>query len=382
MAIAPGRRDAILTHIRISQSTTAKEVYVTATPRQAGPASAQAERLLASVAEVLRREGVRPVQERFFGTEAGVRAAADARPAAYGDLADAVPPDLLTVPEGPTGPLAAVQVHAVQCDKPPAVLTDDGTPCGRMLHLDGVAYVTLSGLTAPEAGSNTDQARALFDKATRLLRRVGGGMKSVARTWLWLGDILRWYDAFNATRNRFFTESGLIDDTAGRTQLPASTGIGVGPAGEAVCALDVVAMIGPKASISYHHAAGMQESAFEYGSAFSRVARAGTPGGTSVYVSGTAAIDEAGLTCHADDAAAQIDMTLANVRACLKDMDCGDEEVVHAIAYSKTPEVQALFDGTYLPQLGWPCVSVLGDVCRDDLLFELEATACAGARSA
>jgi enamine deaminase RidA (YjgF/YER057c/UK114 family) len=350
-------------------------------PQQVRPAEEQAGMLFAAVADVLRREAAWPVQERVFGTEPAVRAGADARTAAYGDLADDVPPELLTVPEGPKGPLSAVQVHAIQSDERPAVVTDQDRPCGRMLTVGGVGYVVLSGLTAPEAGSNTDQARTLFEKATHLLRRIGGGMESVARTWLWLGDILAWYDAFNAVRNRFFTESGLIDDTSGRTRLPASTGIGVGPAGEAACALDVVAMVGPKASISYHHAAGMQESAYEYGSAFSRVAKAGTPGGTSVYVSGTAAIDEAGLTRHVDDAAGQIDMTLDNVRACLKDMKCGDEDVVHAIAYSKTPEIQALFDGEYLPRLGWPCISVLGDVCRDDLLFELEATACPSAET-
>ncbi len=354
---------------------------MTAQPHDARPAGRQAEILFAEVADVLRTQGAWPIQERLFGTEHAVRAAADARAAAYGDLADAVPPELLTVPEGPLGPLSAVQVHAVQSEERPAVLTEGGVPCGRMLNLGGVGYVNLSGLTAPEAGAPTDQARCIFEKATRLLRRLGGSMESVARTWLWLGDILAWYDAFNAVRNRFFTESGLIDDTSGRTRLPASTGIGVGPAGEAACALDVVAMVGPKASISYHHAAGMQESAYEYGSAFSRVAKAGTPGGTSVYVSGTAAIDEAGLTRHAGDAAAQITMTLDNVRACLKDMKCGDEDVVHAIAYSKTPEIQALFDGEYLPRLGWPCVSVLGDVCRDDLLFELEATACPAAET-
>jgi enamine deaminase RidA (YjgF/YER057c/UK114 family) len=356
-------------------------VFVTATPAQARPAAEQAATLLAEVAEVLKREGAWPVQERFFGTEPAVRAAAEAHATAYGDLADGVPPELLTVPEGPNGALSAVQVHAIQTDEQPAVLADNDRPCGRMLNLGNVAYVVLSGLTAPEAGSNTDQARTLFERASHLLRRVGGSMESVIRTWLWLGDILAWYDAFNTVRNQFFKEAGLIDGS-GRTRLPASTGIGVGPAGDAVCALDVVALIGPKASLSYYHAAGMQESAYEYGSAFSRVAKAATPGGTSVYVSGTAAIDEAGLTRHVGDAAAQIDMTLANVRAALKDMECSDADVVHAIAYSKTPEIQALFDREYAPALGWPCVSVLSDVCRDDLLFELEATACPAARTA
>ncbi|MEA3368196.1 MAG: hypothetical protein U9R68_08800 [Planctomycetota bacterium] len=320
------------------------------------------------------------MQERVFGTEQAVHAAADVRASVYGDLDDGVPPDLLSVPEGAHGPLSAVQVHAIQSEERPAVLTENDRPCGRMLGTGGVGYIVLSGLTAPEAGTNADQARAVFQKAANVLRRIGGSMESVARTWLWLSDILSWYDAFNSVRSRFFTESGLIDADSARTRLPASTGIGVGPAGAAACALDLIALIGPKASVSFYQAAGMQECAYEYGSAFSRVARADTPGGASVYVSGTAAIDEAGQTQHVGDAAGQIKMTLANVRAALRDMKCSDADVVHAIAYSKTPEIQALFDREYAHQLGWPCVSVLGDICRDDLLFEVEATAFAGAQ--
>jgi len=377
-----GRRAAILTSVRLSQSGTGKEVFVTVTPRSARPAGQQAETLFGGVAEVLRREGARPIQERVFGTEEAVRIAADARTVAYGDLDDGVPPALLRVPEGVQGPLGAIQVHAVQSQEPPAVLTENDGSCGRLLNTGSIGYVALSGLMAPEAGTNADQAGAVFEKAANLLRRIGGSMASVARTWLYLDDILSWYDALNAVRNRFFLNTGLIDPDAGKQRLPASTGIGVAPAGDAACALDLVAMVGPKASIAHYCAAGMQECAYEYGSAFSRVATAGTPGGTTVYVSGTAAIDEAGHTQYLGDAAGQIEMTLENVQAALRDHDCTDADVVYAIAYSKTPEVQARFDREYAPRLGWPCISVLGDVCRDELLFELEATACVGARSA
>lgn len=345
------------------------------------PPQEQAQTLLAEVAAVLRRHGARPLQERFFGTEEAVQQAAALRPAAYGDLDDGVPPNLLVVPEGPTGALAGIQVHAIATDETPTLLADGGQPCGRMLAAGGLGYVALSGITAPEVGDRTQQARAIYDKALRLLRPLGGTMRSVARTWLWLGDILAWYDAFNAVRNGFFTECGLIGPKARDTRLPASTGIGVGPAGEAGCALDVIAMVGPEAGIRYYRSAGMQQSAYNYGSAFSRMASAATPAGTCVYVSGTAAIDEAGATVHIGDIQGQVKMTVDNVRACLRDLECTDDDVVHAIAYSKTPEVQALFDAEYAARMPWPCVSVLSDVCRDDLLFEIEATACPGVAS-
>jgi len=379
---APRRRSAIVTHVRVKGSDNAAEVFVTAISETSRPADEQAELLYTAVADVLRRENARLLIERAFGTDDALSHAADARKAALADLDDGVPPVLLSVPEGPNGPLSAVQAHAIRTDEPCNILTEDNKPCGRILGANGLGYVALSGLTAPEAGANVDQAQAIFTRAANVLRRLGSSMQSVARTWLWLGNILDWYDDFNTARNQFFTECGLIDTSGTDRRLPASTGIGIGPTGPAACALDVVAMIGQEASVECYHAAGMQQCAYEYGSAFSRVSRAKTPAGASVYVSGTAAIDEAGVTVHVGDARGQIDMTVENVRACLRDMDCPDTEVVQAIAYSKTPEIQALFDREYAPRIPWPCISVISDVCRDDLLFEIEAMGCPGAKPA
>jgi enamine deaminase RidA (YjgF/YER057c/UK114 family) len=98
-----------------------------------------------------------------------------------------------------------------------------------------------------------------------------------------------------------------------------------------------------------------------------------------VYVSGTAAIDPSGATVHVGDAAGQIAVTVENVRAVFRDMGCGDSDVVQAIVYSKTPEVERVFLQQY-GKLGWPLVSVIADVCRDDLLFEVEAMGCPGAK--
>ena len=302
------------------------------------------------------------------------------RKAAYGDLDDGVPPVLLAVPEGPQGALSGVQIHAVCCDETPTVIRLDGRACGRSLNSGGLGYLALSGLVAPQAGANTDQARAVFKNAKSALHEAGIDIRSVARTWLWLQDILAWYDEFNGVRSGFFRECGIIEDGRHENQLPASTGIGVGPAGQAQVALDVIATTGQEASIEYFRAAGMQHPPFEYGSAFSRAATARTPGGKTVYISGTAAIDEAGITQHVGDPKGQVDMTVTNVRAALRDLGCTDADVVHAIVYSRTPEVQELFHRNWAG-LGWPSISVISDICRDDLLFEVEATASAGARA-
>jgi len=96
--------------------------------------------------------------------------------------------------------------------------------------------------------------------------------------------------------------------------------------------------------------------------------------GETLFISGTAAIDASGATVHAGDAAAQIEATLANVRAILDAAGCRDEDVLQAIAYCKTPDVEGVLNDRWA-DLPWPRVVAIADVCRDDLLFEIEATA-------
>ena len=156
--------------------------------------------------------------------------------------------------------------------------------------------------------------------------------------------------------------------------MPASTGIGLGPANEASCSMDLTAVLEPKGSIKYLQAGGKQQSAFEYGSAFSRASQAITPAGQTVFISGTASIDACGATTNIGDASAQIKATIENVRAVLKDMDCTDDEVVQVVAYCKTTEVEKAFN-SLKDKYNWPWVTVICDICRSDLLFEIEAAA-------
>jgi len=138
--------------------------------------------------------------------------------------------------------------------------------------------------------------------------------------------------------------------------------------------MDLMAVLEPTECTEYLQTTGKQHCAFEYGSAFSRAARSIMPAGDAVYVSGTASIDAEGATTHLGDAAGQIDATIENVRAVLKEMQCGDNDVVQVIAYCKTIEVEKVFN-TRRDSLDWPWITVICDICRPDLLFEIEAIA-------
>jgi enamine deaminase RidA (YjgF/YER057c/UK114 family) len=359
---------------RIIRSEEVLEGYITAAPSRNLSVKEQAGELFAGIRDALNAQNLRLLQERVFGTQDALRIARSIRTEVYGPLDDGLEPSWLLVPEGINGRIAGVQVHAVAGSRPPELLRLDNVPCGRVFRQPGKGgYMTLSNISALEQTQPVKQARLVFEKAESVLGQVDADMLLVPRTWMWLADILSWYEDFNAVRNQFFIERGLITNN-GPNRMPASTGIGVGPDNGAVCGMDLAAVLEPRGPIEYLDATGSQNSALDYGSAFSRASRAETPAGTTVFVSGTASIGPDGRTVHSDDAQAQVETTIENVRTVLRQMNCRDEQVVQATAYCKTVEVEKLFHEKWA-DLPWPNITAIADVCRPELLFEMELTA-------
>jgi enamine deaminase RidA (YjgF/YER057c/UK114 family) len=359
--------------IRGVESSEAAEIYISSTPRGDAPPQKQAQEIFSGIRKILRSKSASILHERVFAAGSVMEIIRSVRSKEYGDIDDGVAPSFLVGREGLCGPISGVQVHAVSGPRKPEVISLGRTLCGRIFRGQGRAYLTLSGISAPQAAQAAEQAQAILEKAEAALKQSGADFLLVPRTWMWLGDILSWYDDFNHVRNRFFTERGLIG-RGSRQSLPASTGIGLGPAFGGSCAMDLTAVLEPVYSIQFLEAVGKQQCAFDYGSAFSRASRAITPAGETVFVSGTASIDAAGATTNIGDALGQINTTIENVRAVLRDMHCADEDVVQVVAYCKTTDVEKIFDSSKA-SLAWPWVTVICDICRPDLLFEIEAAA-------
>jgi len=359
--------------IHSAESASAKEIYISATPGEAAQLYDQAREIFSGISDILRSKNAFILQERVFSTLAATETIRCARSEAYGELDDGVAPSFLVAAEGSTGPIAGVQVHAVSTENKPEVISLDQTACGRILRTPGCMLLTLSSISAPQAGNNTEQARVMMEMGESVLKQFGADFLSVPRTWMWLKNILSWYDDFNKVRNDFFTERGLIGDGT-RQSMPASTGIGLGPANGGHCAMDLVAVLEPADRTQYLQVTGKQHCALEYGSAFSRASKATMPAGQTVFVSGTASIDASGATTHIGDAAGQINATIENVRAVLTEMQTGEKDLVQVIAYCKTAEVEQVFN-SIKGNLDWPWITVICDICRPDLLFEIEAAA-------
>lgn len=358
------------------ESPEVTEIYITATPGDNGTLQDQAKEVFSAIRDELISQKAHLLQERIFGNRSAMEELLSIRSKFFSGIDDGITPSGLCGKDE-SAPLAGVQVHAVISENKPEVVSLDGKPCGRVIRLSDRAYLTLSDIradqTTQKGGDPSEQAKVMLEKSESILKQFGADFLSVPRTWMWLSDILSWYDDFNHVRNTFFTERGLIGQGS-RQSMPASTGIGLYPFDGSKCAMDLTAVLAPADSIKFLGAVGRQQCALEYGSAFSRASRSITPAGETVFVSGTASIDASGATTNVGDPLGQINTTIENVRAVLLDMKASDEDVVLIVAYCKTTEVQKVFDdlkGKY----PWPWVTVICDICRPDLLFEIEATA-------
>jgi enamine deaminase RidA (YjgF/YER057c/UK114 family) len=124
-------------------------------------------------------------------------------------------------------------------------------------------------------------------------------------------------------------------------------------------------------------ASPLQCPAIDYGSSFSRAVEVDQPGQRRLYVSGTASIAPGGATAYVDDLRGQIDLTMNVVEAILASRTMSWKNVTRGVAYLKQITYTKPF-GEYLSQRGLeflPFTLVHADICRDDLLFEIELDA-------
>jgi enamine deaminase RidA (YjgF/YER057c/UK114 family) len=116
---------------------------------------------------------------------------------------------------------------------------------------------------------------------------------------------------------------------------------------------------------------------FAYGSAFARAMVIERGPKKTIHVSGTASIDAGGVSKHEGDAAAQFSETLLGVAAVLEREGGSLSHIGQGTLFVKTPAVAAtcreVSRRLQLPEL--PLLEIVADVCRPELLLEIEAVA-------
>ena len=224
-----------------------------------------------------------------------------------------------------------------------------------------------------EAEKTVASFSSAFGSISDVLSDCGMKETAIARTWLFLDDILSDYDLLNQSRKTFFARW----HSPNHHFIPASTGIEGHVPDSRPLAIQFCAFSGKRAAIR-QQASPLQDEATRYGKLFSRCVVVELVRHQLVYISGTAAIDKTGNSVHPGNLEKQLTYTLEILLAILKAVHGNFSQVVQAVVYLKRQEdfdpcLQILADS------GFPCERALFQldtaVCRDELLCEIELTA-------
>lgn len=349
------------------------------------------------ILSVIPRNNIIPVHERIFcslDTETTIK---NARDNAVSGL-DSFRTQPLTIVAGRPlwgEGLAGIQIWGLNESRLQSSImevsdSETNTKLGKTWVLNGNQFIVLQNLMDSSQIGNSpeefreNQADLIFEKANRTLKQAGFSYKNVVRTWIYISRILDWYNSFNIVRNRKYASFGLRPTSSQETDgaplpLPASTGIQGENSKESACVMDLLAIrpTNINSAVVTHLTNIKQKDAYKYGAAFSRGVCIKHDECTEIQVSGTAAIDRSGKSMYSDDPAAQISATIDNIEALLAPLKASISDFVSGTIFFKRPEDVDFWakeaDKRGLKNL--PVVSVIADICRPELLFEMDGVA-------
>jgi len=253
-----------------------------------------------------------------------------------------------------------------------SVRIQDSAIINTVSHYDCLLFF-ISSIQPSELGDCYSQAYSSFRTLGRIMKDYAISYNNLARTWLYLRNILNWYDDFNRARTEFFIEENILEGL-----IPASTGIGIDNIDNKCLSVSAFAIRPEDGEGKVRMIESpMQDEAIKYRSSFSRAVEISFKTSKRLFISGTASINEEGKTLYYNSVADQIEHTMKVVEAILVREQYHWENVVRAIAYFPDIENVRYFDDCCTAR-GIETSHILivgGTVCRDDLLFEIELDA-------
>ena len=251
-------------------------------------------------------------------------------------------------------------------------LMDDGRVIGHIFEDCDAKYCILGDMRPDNpTATPVEQSLNVLRTIQEVLASVEMDFRDVVRTWFYNDQILEWYAEFNEARSAFFQQQSI-------ELIPASTGIGVSNTTGVALVVKAIAVLPKNRSLTIRRVESpLQSEASTYGSAFSRAMEVTDRTSRVLYISGTASIEANGKTAHAGNPAKQIEKTMEVVEAILARNKMSLSDTVRAIGYFRHRYHIPLWDkycqSQQLPPI--PIILTECDICRDDLLFEIELDA-------
>jgi enamine deaminase RidA (YjgF/YER057c/UK114 family) len=341
------------------------------------------------VSEILAEAGAQIIHERMFGNiEIHKKLLGVRNQKIRGRFPE--DPGLVTYIRGEScygNPFAGIQIRGFrpsQDEETVEIFREGNIPLGRVWNRKGARFLQLQklyGESLPNGHNRRKQAENMFRKAEALLKSKGASFRDVIRTWIYVDNILDWYNEFNSARNTCYTDFGLLrNGDANHAEdifLPASTGIeGKNPEGASTI-MDLLAVTQrSNTEIQIQPLYGVrQRSPYRYGSAFSRAMRVSEPDQKWIFVSGTASINEKGESVYIRDLPSQVKHTVEVVESLIHPEGTSFSDLCEATVFLKRKSDFPLYRevAKSLGLSNIPAVYLVADVCWKELLFELDA---------
>jgi enamine deaminase RidA (YjgF/YER057c/UK114 family) len=382
-----------------------RHVFAAAIPRRGATLEEQAFDALRTIAEVIEEEGPRGsiVQQSVFLSDIGqLETCRHIMREFYGaDL-----PATTYIPQHPCcGKLLSIEALGVGQRRGEVEIErhDDRLVVTR--H-NNIAWVHC-GHVVPDNGAVGVHQRSLsaFQEMCRRLGSVGIRFNQVIRTWLYLGDIVgpegpsQRYKELNRARTDFFHNirfaPARIPAGMNSAIYPASTGIGADDRDVVMSCIafatdrdDIlaVALENPRQTSAYDYAAEYSPKSPK----FSRAMALSCGSYATIFISGTASITDS-ESRYPDDAEAQTHQTLDNIAALISESNLAVhgipglgatlEDLAGIRVYIKRQEDYLKVREVCQSRLGeLPAIYAVADVCRPELLVEIEGIAFSSRR--
>jgi enamine deaminase RidA (YjgF/YER057c/UK114 family) len=344
------------------------------------------------IADIISKTGIQIIQEKIYGSNCIHKDILKAREHVlrdYGIYEELPITYIQGEPLWGTG-FSGVQICAVNSVRQQDnvwTLYENGIPRGRGMNRNGTTFLLLQNMHGLRENNSNDnnraeQVRQMFDKTNKLLRKYGADYRDVVCTRIYISDILDWYNEFNSVRNAKYAEYGILPTVpetliTEQIYLPSSTGIQAENPEGAEVLMNVLAVVREASSpLEIMHNNGVkQRSAYRYGSAFSRSIIIRESNNKCIILSGTAAINEQGKSMFNGNFREQMRMTLEIVSALISKEGASLKDICLATVFLKYKEDTAIYKevANEYGLADMPAVCVIADICRDELLFELEA---------
>jgi enamine deaminase RidA (YjgF/YER057c/UK114 family) len=334
-------------------------------------------------------KGIRVVYEKCFGCLSMKGEFQETREDIWGKRSIPCPP--LSYVEGwpvSGNPLSTINVYGIlpfgtACTTEYVMHLRHGVSVGTLVNAQDANMLYLMGLEDTDSSAEEPYERfvSVYSDVAAYLNRCSFPLGSLVRSWIYLKDIASTYTDFNRARNESFSRFD-IDYGHDSEQLPSSTCVGGKAAEEALIGMDLVCVDKKVPSVVTRRLYNPMQCEAEgdkypHKPAFSRGFLLQTQAAMQVQVSGTASIGRAGETTHVGDAYSQIKESLTTVAKLLEPLELGLKDLCFVTCFLKQQQdyehYLAVVREMGLEVLGDTCV--IGEICRHDLLFEIDGIA-------